>query len=125
MRNEEANTQPASEPDYTVPTDEHDERSYYQRKLDLGGTFKDDASYHKTPGLLLTYMKGAVEHLRAIDECLILLAGFSNLNLMDAQNALIEERTKLVSDRRAYAEAQTILDSLGLSVNTRISSLDE
>lgn len=76
-------------------------------------SFKEDL--RKTnEGLHHLYTMWAVEHLVAIDAAAISLRRFSNLNLNDLQIAIQNERTKLITDNAAYADAQELLVKLQL-----------
>lgn len=66
----------------------------------------------ENPALHLFYVKCAVTHLVALDQCIERLGSFSNFNLMDAEEALYNAREKLVIENAAYADAEEILNSL-------------
>lgn len=76
-------------------------------------SFKEDV--RKTnEGLHHLYTMWAVEHLVAIDAANISLQRFSNINLHDLQIAIQKERTRLVTNNAAYADAQELLEALRL-----------
>ena len=82
-----------------------------------GGRVADDWNFledrRKTkPGLHLLYTASAIKHLLAISECIAKLSSFSNLNMLDPIQALIDSRTKLIQDNAAFAEAAIIIDSI-------------
>ena len=60
-------------------------------------------------GLHLLYVKTAVKHLKYIDEVLGKLDDFANMNILDLSCAIQKERTKLVKENAAYADADEIV----------------
>lgn len=104
--------------------DPHDTRSEVERWLDDSKReWASDLRVTK-PGLHMLYTTTAVRHLRALDECICRLQNFSNLNMMDAVQALFTERLKLVTTQSAYAQAQAILESLGITHAHQIVELE-
>jgi predicted RNA-binding protein with PIN domain len=76
--------------------------------------------------LHLLYTKQAITHLRMIDNTLRKLHEFANTNMIGVASALAEQRDLLVNGNAAYAEADKILKSLGLSSGSYIvSCLDD
>ncbi len=74
-----------------------------------------EQDWRKTnPALHLHYTKTAVKHLRIVDKCIDKMFNEPNLNMLDFACVLLEERAKKVKSDAAYAEAQEILDSIGL-----------
>lgn len=66
----------------------------------------------QNPGLHALYVKNACTHILAINKAIADLGRFSNLNLLDAQQALVLERDKLITTDPAFYVADELLDSL-------------
>jgi hypothetical protein len=77
----------------------------------MSQAFKEDHR-DSNPGLHLLYVKWAVGHLTLIDGIEKLLFEQSNLNLLDLQIAVSNEREKLVKENAAYADASEVLEQV-------------
>lgn len=66
----------------------------------------------ENPDLHMLYVKWACAHLTKIDRCIRFIDDCSNLNMLGMTIAMQEQRTKLVTENAAYAEAQEILDMI-------------
>lgn len=58
------------------------------------------------------YVEWAYKHLLILNECIVKISNYSNLNMLDAKIALIKERDKLISTNPAYNEAWKTLRDL-------------
>lgn len=95
-----------------------------QSLLDTGHVFESDFR-KENPSLHLLYTVTAVPHLRAIDRALQTFWEFSNLNMHGPAEALQKERNLLLTTNAAYCQADEILKSIKLTVDTRIVDTDE
>lgn len=94
-----------------------------QELLDSSHIFQEDCRMNK-PQLHMLYTTQAVEHLRAIDVAMQSFCKFSNTNMHNILGAMHQERLVLVRNNAAYCQADAILQSLGLAVNTVVVSAD-
>lgn len=66
------------------------------------------------------YMGWAIEHLVTLNKAIMMITSHSNLNMLDAQCALMAEKKKLILENHNYWEAETILQKIGLQLGARI-----
>ena len=72
------------------------------------------------PGLHMLYVKNACTHILAINKAIADLGAFSNLNLMDSQVALVNERDKLIKTYPAYYEADELLEGMMANIKKNL-----